>query len=105
MYKVFSTETYDREVRKLPKEYQLMAERIAKELSFNPYSGRGLGYEFLREKRIKEKRMYFLVYDDIVLVLLIATSGKKDQKATINHIKNHLKEFKKYAEELSKRFS
>lgn len=102
MYKVFSTETFDREISKLSKDYQLMIEKIAKDLSKNPFTEKGLTFEFLREKRIKEKRIYYLVYEEIVLVLLVATSGKKDQQETINHIKNNLKEFKKYAEKLFK---
>ena len=105
MYKVFSTQTYDREIKKLPKQYQHMIGKIEKEIAINPYVGDGLTFEFLREKKIKEKRIYYLVYDDIVLVLLVATSGKKDQQETINHIKDNLKEFKRYAEELAKQFS
>lgn len=53
----------------------------------NPFVGKQLSYKFLREKRIKDKRIYYLVYEDIVLVLLIAVSKKKDQQMTINHIK------------------
>ena len=102
MYKVFSTQTYDREIKKLPKEYQRMIVTAEKEIADNPHTGKPLTFEFLREKKIKEKRIYYLVYDDIVLVLLVATSGKKNQQDTINHIKDNLKQFKKYAEELSR---
>jgi len=33
----------------------------------------------------------------------VAVSGKKDQQATIDHIKNGLDEFKKVAENISKK--
>ncbi len=64
-----------------------------------------MSYPFFREKRIKEKRIYYLVYDDLKLVLLVATSGKKDQQLTIDHIKHSLHEYKKIAEEIIKQVS
>ena len=82
-----------------------MAEKLPEKLAINPFVGAPLGYRFLREKRIKEKRIYFLVYEDLKLVLLIAVSGKKDQQATIDHIKGNLDEFRKESERLSKQIS
>jgi len=54
----------------------------------------------LREKRIREKRVYFLVYDDLQAVLIVAISGKKDQQTTINHIINYFDEYKEYLKRL-----
>tara|TARA_Y100000310_G_C20447640_1_gene699179 strand:+ start:61 stop:369 length:309 start_codon:yes stop_codon:yes gene_type:complete len=102
MFKVIGTTTYVEEIKKWPKSYRDEAEKIPKKLSMNPLSGNQLSYKFLREKRIKEKRIYFLVYEDLQLVLLVATSGKKNQRATINHIKEHLDKFKKVAIEITK---
>ena len=56
----------------------------------------------LREKRIREKRVYFLVYDDLQATLIIAIGGKKDQQATINHIVNYFDEYRAYLERLLK---
>ena len=105
MFKVIGTNTYLREVGKWPKDYQEILDNIPKKLVESPLSGDPLGYPFLREKRVKEKRVYYLVYEDLKLVLLVAASGKKDQQATIDHIKEHLEEFKKVAEELIKQVS
>jgi len=63
------------------------------------------GRLFLREKRIREKRIYYLVYEDLKLVLLVATSGKKDQQATIGHIKDNLDQFKIIAEQIARQLS
>ncbi len=79
--------------------------KIPKKLAINPFIGNTLGYPFLREKRIKEKRIYYLIYEDLKLVLLVAVSGKKNQKITISYIKNNLDEYRKIAEEISKRVS
>lgn len=105
MYKVIGTETYEKELEKWTKADRLMAEKIPKQLSNNPYIGDPLSYKFLREKRVKEKRIYFLVYEDLKLVLLVATSGKKNQQETINHIRYQLGEFKKVAEQIAKQVS
>lgn len=105
MFKVIGTNTYLQELDKWPKLDKIVAEKFPKQLSINPYSGSPLGYKFLREKRIKERRVYYLVYDDLKLVLLVATSGKKDQQATIDHIKGNLDEFRTVAEDIIKQVS
>ena len=105
MFIVIGTDTYLKEVGKWPKFDRQEAEKIPNQLKENPFVGKPLSYPFLREKRIKEKRVYYLVYDDLKLVLLVATSGKKDQQTTIDHIKVHLKEFRKVAEDIAKQVS
>ena len=52
--------------------------------------------------RIKEKRVYYLVYDDLQAVLVDAISRKKDQQATINHIIDNFDEYKEHLERLLK---
>jgi len=69
-------------------------------LKDNPYVGDQLRYRFLREKRIKEKRIYYLVYDDLLAVLLVAISDKKTQKETIDRIVKYFKEYRLYMKEL-----
>ena len=101
-YAVYTTSNFDRERFKLSGEEQKRIEKIFLQLKINPYVGEQLQYRHLREKRIKEKRVYYLVYDDLKLVLLIATSGKKDQQATIDHIKQHFNEFRIVAENIAK---
>lgn len=105
MFKVIGTDTYLRELKKWPKSEQEIAARIPSELAENPFVGKPLNYKFLREKKIEGRRIYYLIYEDLKLVLLIATSGKKDQQATINHIRNNLNEFREVAEEIAKRVS
>ncbi len=97
-FTVIGTSTYLEEVAKWPKGYREIVEKIPKKLAAEPYTGSPLGYPFLREKRVREKRVYYLIYDDLRLVLLVAVSGKKEQQATINHIKAQLDEFRKIAE-------
>ncbi|MBT3836456.1 hypothetical protein HOD05_04190 [Candidatus Woesearchaeota archaeon] len=100
MFKVIGTDTYLFELKKFSKQEQDEASKIPKELAQNPFIGKPLNYKFLREKKIGGKRIYFLVYEDLSLVLLVATSTKKNQQATIEHLKTNLPEFKRIAEKI-----
>ncbi|MCH7568604.1 MAG: hypothetical protein IIA87_04240 [Nanoarchaeota archaeon] len=105
MFRVIGTDTYLGEISKWDKSEREAAEKIPKKLAVNPMIGAPLGYPFLRERRVREKRVYYLIYEDLNLVLLVATSGKKDQQPTIDHIKGHLDEFRKIAEDIAKQVS
>lgn len=102
-YAVYTTESFDKEVDKLQKSDQEIIQKMFLKIRDNPYASDQLRYKNLREKRIKEKRVYFLVYDDLQSVLFIAISGKKDQQATINHIINYFDEYRLYLEDLIKK--
>ncbi len=99
-YAIYTTESFDKEVAKLSQSDQEIIQKMFLKIKDNPYAGDQLRYRHLREKRIREKRVYFLVYDDLQAVLLVATSGKKDQQATINHIIDYFDEYKEYLERL-----
>ncbi len=100
VYAVFTTKSFDRETSKLPQNDKERIEKIFLQLKENPYVGDQLQYKHLREKRLREKRVYYLVYDDLQAVLVVAVSGKKDQQATINHIIDNFEEYKEYLERL-----
>jgi len=51
---------------------------------------------FFREKKFGGKRLYYLVYDDVLIVLALAIGGKKTQPATINRILLNLAEYQQY---------
>ena len=101
-YAVYTTETFDREVEEFEQNQQKRVNKLFQQLKQNPYSEDQIKFRFFREKRIDEKRVYFLVYDDIKIVLFVGTSGKKDQQKTINYISYHFDDFRKYAEKLAK---
>lgn len=105
IFKVIGTENYLDEIKKLSKDYRNFAEELPNKLKENPFQGKPLNYQFLREKRIREKRVYYLIYEDLELVLLVAVSGKKDQQYTIDHIKDQLDEYGIIAEQISRQVS
>ena len=100
VYSVYTTKSFDRETTKLSQKDKERIQKIFLQIKENPYVGRQLQYVHLREKRIREKRIYYLVYDDLQAVLVVAISGKKNQQATINHIIDNFVEYKKYMREL-----
>ena len=102
IYAVYTTKSFDIETAKLSQNDRERIQKIFLQLKENPYVGDQLQYKHLREKRIREKRIYYLVYDDLQSVLVVAISGKKDQQVTINHIINNFNEYKKYLEKLLK---
>ncbi len=102
VYAVYTTESFDKEVAKLSQSDQEIIQKMFLKIKDNPYTSDQLRYRHLREKRIKEKRVYFLAYDDSQAALLVAISGKKDQQATINHIVSYFGEYRAYLERLLK---
>ena len=92
-FKVFRTKTFDKNFAKLPNTEQREVEGFEMEISDNPFVGKPLGYDFLREKRLNGRRVYYLIYEDFVVVLMAAISDKKTQQATIDAIKDNLNEY------------
>ena len=88
MFKIFTTEEFDRDFEKLDKSLQIQITKEIDQLKINAFAGKPLGYKFFREKRVKNYRIYFLIYEDYVVVFVIAISDKKDQQMVINKIKH-----------------
>ena len=99
-YAVYATESFDKETESLSQSDKDIIQKIFLQLKENPYSGDQIRYKFFREKRIREKRLYFLIYDDLSAVLAVAFGGKKEQEETIDEIIKLLPEFKIYAQNL-----
>jgi len=67
-------------------------------LSENPYCGKPLGYKFFREKKIKKWRIYYLIYEEYLVLYFINLSDKILQQTTIDKIKSELNLLKEYIE-------
>ena len=100
VYAVYTTETFNREFGKLSQEEQDRIQKIFVQVKENPYVGDQLQIKILREKRLKEKRVYYLVFEDLKAVLFVATSDKKTQQKTIDYIIKYVDEYRNYIKEL-----
>ncbi len=97
MFRVFTTEEFDKDfdgldgsekmrVRKFRDQLRERGDEVGKPLA---------GLSIFREKKFNGNRLYFLVYKQFSVVLLLAISDKKAQQATINKILLHLAEYEK----------
>ncbi len=99
-YQIFTTKEFDSSFSKLDTEIQRQIAKEIDQLEANPYVGKPLGYSFFREKKVGGFRMCYLIYDEYIVVFVIALSGKKDQKQAIGTIR---KLIPYYLEEMKKR--
>ena len=102
MHKIFTTDQFDKTFEKLDASLKKQIEKEIEQLEITPYVGKPLGYKFFREKKVKNYRIYYLIYEDYVVVFVIAISDKKDQQRIIDTIKDMIPF---YREEVKKKLS
>jgi mRNA-degrading endonuclease RelE of RelBE toxin-antitoxin system len=101
-YAVYTTESFEKEVERLSTSDREIIQNTCVKLKDNPYVGDHIRYKFFREKRLREKRIYFLVYDDLNVVLVVGFGGKKAQEDTIDEVVKLFPEFRKEAEKIAR---
>ena len=101
MYETLTTQEFDKDFSKLDKSIKIRIDKVIEKLRENPYTGKPLGYEFFREQKVGKHRIYYLIYEQFLVVFVVAMSEKNDQQETIDKVKN-LMPF--YKEEISKNF-
>ena len=99
-YKIYKTKEFENDFSRLDKSIKIQIDKEIEQLEENPFRGKPLGYKFFREKKAGNYRFYYLIYEDLVVVFLIAISDKKDQQGTVNAIKSLIPNYK---EEIRKR--
>ena len=99
-YKVFRSVSFQEEISKYDKNIQNRVDKIEDKLMYNPEYGNPLGVRWFRESRFENYRIYYLIYEDLQAIFIVAISGKKDQQKTINTIKLFLDFFREEIERL-----
>lgn len=102
MFKILTTKEFDKELNKLDKSLKIQVEKEIEQLKNKPFVGKPLGYKFFREKKVKGYRIYYLIYENFIVVYLITISNKPNQQKMINKIKFLIPYYK---EEIEKRFN
>ncbi len=103
MWELRETNEFEHKFEELPPDIKERFEDQIKKLRENPYGlGKPLGYPWFRELRNDKFRVYYLIYDQLVVVLFVGISDKKNQQAVINIVKNNLKMFKEFVEKKAK---
>ena len=99
-YKLKETKEFSKEFRKLPTEIKKRFKEQFKKVEIDPFSiGKPLGYEWFRELKNKGFRVYYLIYEDEIIVLFVGVSDKKSQQNVINIIKHNVKVFGDFVKE------
>ena len=67
---------------------------------YNSKYGNPIGTRWFRESRFENYRVYYLIYEDLQAVYMVAISSKKDQQKTINTIRLFLEFFREEIERI-----
>jgi len=93
------TDDFEKEFNKLiPKNIREKVRSQILKLKDNPFVGKPLGFKFFREKKFDKWRVYFLIYEEKVVVYFVGVSDKKLQQQKINQLKELFKPFKEEIE-------
>jgi len=103
LFKVYRSEPFDEQIEKMPSDFRVWVEKIETQLMQNPYAGKPLSFRWFREKKYGKYRVYYLIYENLAAVYMIALSDKKDQQKTINTIKLFLNSYKQEIEGIANR--
>jgi len=94
-WEILETEEFEKEFNKLPKEIQSRFEQQIIKVKDDLFSiGKPLGYVWFRELKNKKYRLYFIIYDREIIILLVNISDKNNQKKVIDKIKQNFNWFK-----------
>ena len=98
-YRILKTSVFERKFAKLSPDVQRAIEKMKDKLKENPFSGKPLRYDFFREKKLGKFRVYYLIYEEYLILYMITISEKKDQQVAINTVMQYLDIYKKEVEE------
>ena len=93
--RIYETETFSKIYGAMEKEEQGWVDKIKHQLTENPYAGKPLKFEWFREKKFGDKRLYYLIYKDISKILLVSFGSKKEQQKIIDHILENKERYRK----------
>ena len=97
-YQIYETDTFSKLYQAMEKAEQEWIEKIKHQLVLNPKAGRPLKFEWFREKKFGNKRMYYLIYRDVSKILLVSFGTKKEQQAIINQVVENKERYRKIIE-------
>lgn len=97
-YQIYETETFSKLYEAMEKVEQEWVNKIKQQLKENPQIGKPLRFDWFREKKFGDKRMYFLIYKDVSKILLVSFGSKREQQKIIDHIVENKERYRKIIE-------
>ncbi len=99
-YEIYETETFVKLYEVMEKDEQEWIAKIKLQLQENPNIGKPLRFAWFREKKFGDKRLYYLIYNNIKRVLLVSFGTKKEQQKIIYHTIENKDRYKNIIESL-----
>lgn len=90
---VLETDTFLEVYDNLEKKEQEWIEKIKDQLKENLLTGKPLGFIWLREKKLDDKRLFYVINEKTEKALLVAFGTKKEQQRIINAILRNKEEY------------
>ncbi len=86
MNKVFETEAFSELYEICETSEQVWIDKMKDQLAQNLRVGKPLKYDWFREKKLGNKRLYYLINESTKKAILVAFGSKKEQQQIIRHI-------------------
>ncbi len=86
MNEVLQLEEFAKQYGKIEKDEKNWIEKIRSQLAENLDVGKPLRFNWFREKKFKDKRLFYLINESTHKALLLFFKGKKEQQDIITHI-------------------
>ena len=99
-FTIINTDEFAKSIKELSKDVRIVFNKKIKSLNDNPYQGKPLGTKWFRELRYRKYRVYFEIFDEKKILLLVGISQKKNQKEIINILKKNSEVFRKMVEKI-----
>ena len=97
-YEIYETDIFSKIYEGLEKKEQEWIDKTKLQLKTNPYVGKPLWFKWFREKKLKDKRLYYLIYDNLGRILITAFGTKKEQQKIIDHAIKNLDRYRRLVE-------
>ena len=97
-YDIYETETFSKLYESMETVERDWVDKIKLQLKENPDVGKPLRFDWFREKKYGDKRLYYLIYQNLSRVLLVAFGSKKDQQKIIDHVLENKDRYKNIIE-------
>ena len=86
MNKIFETETFSKIFDSCDNREKQWINKVKDLLKNNLEIGKPLRFEWFREKKLGNKRLYYIINKNTNKVIMLSFGPKKDQQKIINHI-------------------
>ncbi len=86
MNQVFETETFSKLYEASEKREQIWIDKMRDQISENLDVGKPLQFDWFREKKFENKRLFYIINKSTNKAILVAFGTKKEQQSIINQI-------------------